>query len=320
MPIVTDVAFDDEKYYLGQLCPSDHDYCGQKQSLRFKSDRSCLYCKREAAERRRKRKQALARKADLLIPTNIVDAIELNEDLHCLGLLCVKRHDHNGTRQSLRFKSNEHCVYCNREKGVKYRLEHRNEINAQKRANYVPGSMNDYAREYYQKNKERIRVLRQTPEYREKEKLYRQTVRNPERKKLLAKLSRKRREARERFAYREHYSNQDVLARFESFQNRCAYCNRFCPNPTHDHVVPFARQAGSGTDRILNLVPACESCNYSKHNLPLILWYVRKVRIFDITRLNKILSLLGDKEYDMVIQDYFQYRDKILEYCKEFNV
>lgn len=312
MTIVTDVEFNDQKYYLGQLCPQQHDYNGAKYSLRFRSDRSCLYCRREAEARKRKLKQQKAAEADLLLPTKLVDHILFNADLHFLGHLCPQRHDQDGTRQTLRFRSNSHCVYCQRKVGIEYRANNREQINHRQRARYIPGQYNEVYKQYYRDNFDKIVAYRSTPEYKEKEKMWRKNKRNPERAKYLAKMSRRRREARKRAALFEPYTTSEIALRFDQFDG-CAYCGKYHPNLTNDHVVALARLWGSGTDRLENLVPACPSCNYSKHNHPLILWFVSKQKIFDLGRLNKILSLLGELEYALVVEDYFRFKDKIEE-------
>lgn len=50
-----------------------------------------------------------------------------------------------------------------------------------------------------------------------------------------------------------------LVARYES---RCAYCGKKC-KVTLDHVVPLSR---GGANTIGNALPACKSCNSSKHS------------------------------------------------------
>jgi 5-methylcytosine-specific restriction endonuclease McrA len=53
-----------------------------------------------------------------------------------------------------------------------------------------------------------------------------------------------------------------VLALFEAYDWRCAYCGAQV-DLTVDHRVPLSR---GGDDSMENLIPACLSCNSSKHD------------------------------------------------------
>ena len=46
-------TYDVSKYYLGKLCPRQHDFQGTGQSLLYRRNRRCLQCDREAAQARR---------------------------------------------------------------------------------------------------------------------------------------------------------------------------------------------------------------------------------------------------------------------------
>lgn len=56
----------------------------------------------------------------------------------------------------------------------------------------------------------------------------------------------------------------------EAFGDACAYCLRRDTKLTRDHVVPITR---GGLDAPENIVPACVSCNTSKGNKILVVWY-----------------------------------------------
>lgn len=80
---------------------------------------------------------------------------------------------------------------------------------------------------------------------------------NPDRRAL---YERRRRAARVRAIGR--HSLADVLALFEAYDWRCAYCGSD-KALTVDHRVPLSR---GGDDSVQNLIPACPSCNSSKHD------------------------------------------------------
>lgn len=125
MTIVSDVEFVEGKHKLQRLCPRSHDYKGTGQSISRINASTCLYCQREnsakSQQAKRDAKAAQQKAADLLIPTQLVDAIKMNESKHMLGDLCIRRHDYLGTRQSLRRIRTDvstgvgNCVYCQKE-------------------------------------------------------------------------------------------------------------------------------------------------------------------------------------------------------------
>jgi len=51
--------------------------------------------------------------------------------------------------------------------------------------------------------------------------------------------------------------------KLELFAHCCAYCGESKPL-TRDHNIPLSR---GGTDDIMNILPACQSCNSRKHRL-----------------------------------------------------
>ena len=59
----------------------------------------------------------------------------------------------------------------------------------------------------------------------------------------------------------------------EEYNYLCAYCGSK-ENIQQDHVVPVSKGGGNTKD---NVVPACPSCNASKHNKTLILWMAERV-------------------------------------------
>lgn len=54
---------------------------------------------------------------------------------------------------------------------------------------------------------------------------------------------------------------------FLDFSHRCAYCGVHAD--TADHVQPLSK---GGEHAATNLVPACKSCNFAKHDKPLMKW------------------------------------------------
>jgi 5-methylcytosine-specific restriction endonuclease McrA len=111
-----------------------------------------------------------------------------------------------------------------------------------------------YQREYYAKNRERIRV---------EQKAYRQD--NPEVDRNLRRLKRVRRKELGVI----DLTTQEWLEVLECFDYCCAYCFQSGVGLTQDHVVPISK---GGNHTKSNVVPACVTCNSSKHARDLNSW------------------------------------------------
>ena len=79
-----------------------------------------------------------------------------------------------------------------------------------------------------------------------------------------------------------------IRARFAQFNNCCAYCGA-AGDMQIEHVVPISR---GGTHAIGNIVPACQTCNYSKRDHEVEWWY-RAQPQFSEKRWRKICQVLG---------------------------
>jgi len=71
------------------------------------------------------------------------------------------------------------------------------------------------------------------------------------------------------------------------FNYQCAYCGA-TGAMTHEHVTPVTLGGGYTKD---NIIPACHSCNSSKCDTVLEVWYPKQ-EFFTEERLNKILKYL----------------------------
>src|SRR5699024_11570052 len=72
----------------------------------------------------------------------------------------------------------------------------------------------------------------------------------------------------------------------EYFDYSCAYRGVSDDNLGKEHVIPIVKGGGYTVD---NIIPACQSCNSSKHTTDLEEWYV-SYEHYDEDRLNKILD------------------------------
>lgn len=104
----------------------------------------------------------------------------------------------------------------------------------------------EHWRDWYRRNAEKVKTY--VRDWKRK---------NPDREAL---YERRRRASRLRVGGR--HSMDDVLLLLEAYEWRCAYCGEG-GRLTIDHLVPLSR---GGSDGIENLIPACLSCNSSKHD------------------------------------------------------
>ena len=147
--------------------------------------------------------------------------------------------------------------YCRR-----YRVAHREQVAAKKRADHLAAPeksrlRNQRWRERHAaalRAKRRAYRLAHPSEFEAYRRAYRQA--HPE----LVSLFSATRRSRKRGAGGSHTLAEwrAVLARFG---NCCAYCGRGDVVLNHDHVVPLSR---GGANDIMNIVPACRSCNSKK--------------------------------------------------------
>ncbi len=68
-------------------------------------------------------------------------------------------------------------------------------------------------------------------------------------------------------------TDQETRELFEEYAGLCAYCHAAAT--TIDHVMPIS---AGGSHSKANLVPACKSCNSSKHDKPLLVWLATRIR------------------------------------------
>lgn len=241
--------------------------------------------------------------------------MNFDTNLFRLGKLCPGRHDFTGTGHSLRYVKGGHCTVCT-QKYQQYHRQNNKEKRAEQPSKYYKENQAkrlEYSKEHYKRNKE-LYLTRQS-EYRlnNKEKLRDYGINYN--KKNREKIAEKRREARKLYStssrgrllsrkysqkrralkQKNHYAAftiEELQARFDNFDNRCAYCNDTAIL-TIDHVIPISQ---SGPDCLGNIVPACRRCNTSKLNRDPEKWY-KKQEFYSKARWKKILKILGRTDY-----------------------
>lgn len=290
--------FDVSRFYLGKLCSRKHDYFGTGKSLRYMK-RSCVEC-----ERQRSRRQSCEQKARRqerrfsTAPHCPYPKPDFDSSLFYLGQLCRRRHDFcNGL--SLRSRKDRSCPECKCARAKEDRAAN-------------PEKYATQAKRYYSANKERIaeyyrhqyslkrtEILARHKEYRrenaQKERLRSKRYRQSPQGRRSGRNSVYKRRALKLSAHRVHWSQQDLNRRFAEFGNRCAYCGS-ASKTTIDHFIPLSK---GGSDCIGNILPACKSCNSSKHNNLASEWYEVQ-DFFSKTRWKKILAAIKGAEIGQI--------------------
>lgn len=198
------------------------------------------------------------------------------------------------------------CKSCNKIRKKAYNDANKDKIKAYNQKHYVEKREvhRECSKRYYEKNSEQIKANakrweKENPErkaernaqYRkekpelQKARQMRYKLNNPERvRELGVKHSHERRARMRELIYdltEEQW--QDTL---KEFSHSCAYCGKTNCKLEQEHVVPVTSDGGYTKH---NIVPACKSCNVSKHDTELVEWY-KKQDYFSNERLLKVLD------------------------------
>ncbi len=208
------------------------------------------------------------------------------------------------------------CNKCKKEKPLSEYYKDRSNASGREymckecKKEYSKTLPDDYRREYYKKNKERL--LEEGREWRERNPDYMKEWyrRNPdyvtqrfrenkeelvaynrkwyhdnlERARELVRNSSSRRRAREAKVIND-LTMEEWIEVSNRFNNQCAYCENNT-DITLDHVIPIFKGGGHTKS---NVVPACKSCNSSKQARDVEEWY-KEQDFYDENNLNKILK------------------------------
>lgn len=99
----------------------------------------------------------------------------------------------------------------------------------------------------------------------------------------------KRRKAIIKHIIGNQLTGKQVRQRFAQFDHRCAYCGATGEDLHIEHVVPISK---GGPHALGNIIPACQSCNFSKKDHEVESWY-RSQPFFSNARWAKIKRILS---------------------------
>lgn len=159
------------------------------------------------------------------------------------------------------------CFSQNAMAWAKQNKEKTNDIAARYRANHKEELSQRFA-EYYEKKK--FEIAKKKKEYRKTNVEQRSEYCKQWRKKNPTKVSEyaHRRRLRKMSGDIRVFTDDDWRYLLHQFNYSCAYCGEK-ENLTKDHVIPISR---GGRHSVGNIVPACQYCNFSKHNRLIVEW------------------------------------------------
>ena len=267
------------KFKLGSLCKNGHAWEGTPYSLRRASDGRCRQCEIERESR--------------YDPDYARSWYERNKDKHRATVReNYQRRKEEGSWQEYLDRSREHrCEYkrqARRRAGAARREEMtlNAALNAalKRSAPSVAQLVLEQQRQHWREHPSDYRDYRH--ERAKQVQRWRYMVDPAYRRYHRDKSKRRKAEIRRLHAVR--FRPGEIEQRFGQFGHSCAYCGS--SGDLHiEHFIPIAK---GGPHAIGNIVPACQSCNYSKRDYDPEDWY-RQQEFFDGAKWAEILSVLG---------------------------
>lgn len=250
--------------FLGELCPSFHNFLSTGLSLRIRADRhlNCVQCLSVVQLNYRtnnrddinakKRKKAAQSKGQLILKE-----------------LCGRQHDYEGTGQSLRNGKGD-CVECMKENVRRHHQARLIRASGNIGATEL-GSLCRRGHEFESTGASLRKIKNQVCVECAKIQASNAYRRNPER---MIQHNRKRRGLKLASSVYP-YTLKDVQQLIEKFGHCCAYCQKPFKKTGKrryaiDHVIPLSK---GGIDALSNVVPVCQSCNSSKNDSDPYEWY-----------------------------------------------
>jgi 5-methylcytosine-specific restriction endonuclease McrA len=163
-----------------------------------------------------------------------------------------------------------------REYGRSYRQQNPEKLREYRRdwEQRNPDKVKARYRRYYQENLERMRE-KSRQRYQENPDKGREIARKHRLANLdIDRIAKQRRRARKR-SLPDAFTVDNWLRTVECWQGRCAYCGESDGPLDADHFIPLSSPDCPGTIPA-NIVPACRSCNSSKHSTDPLEWLTRR--------------------------------------------
>lgn len=256
-----------DHFKLGALCKNGHDWNGTGLSIRYnrRSGADCVICARSSAPRRQEKARQTGaewrvKRAEYMRKKRAIEGRPERERLKEQGLT---------TRGTPRINSGP------------WRTAIRNAGRSPSVARLVMDEQRRYWRENPEAKREHDKQWRRASwwlRYQIKPDL-----------RLYTRQKSKRRKALMKEQIGIQLTGRQVRSRFEQFGNACAYCGAGGVELHIEHVVPISQ---GGTHTLGNVIPACQSCNFSKAANQVEAWY-RHQPFFCERRWGKIRRVVG---------------------------
>lgn len=91
------------------------------------------------------------------------------------------------------------------------------------------------------------------------------------------------------------FTNEEWEVTKNHFMNKCAYCGSEQCDLTRDHVLPISK---GGYNVQSNIVPSCKSCNSSKKDKDMEIWF-KSHEFYDENRLQKIYDWMNQNNENL---------------------
>lgn len=303
--------FDESKHKLGRLCKRGHDWLGTGQSLRWINGSHCIECTRERdaarADYRRQwyeaNQEKERRKARERMAVRLQDPEQRRIHNNCVRLCNARRRAEHGRESRSKYGlplgfieqhglARKHASLIAEmhaaglePQAIKETLELREAL--LKSAGSSPSVADLVEAEHRRYLREHPEIKREADRIKSQEKRRLRYLTDPDYR-LYHRQKSKRRKAQMRDSVAIQVTGCQIRARFAQFDHCCAYCGA-CGELHIEHVVPISKGGGHALG---NIVPACETCNYSKRDHQPEPWY-RAQPFFSNRRWRKICRVLG---------------------------
>lgn len=101
-------------------------------------------------------------------------------------------------------------------------------------------------------------------------------------------------------------TKEEIRLLFEMFDGSCAYCGKHPETKRHLHLEHIVALSEGGRNTMANLIPACVSCNSSKHNKPIVTHFLENREKFPDENFSLVvnyISLLSGSKTDKIVSE-----------------
>ncbi len=231
-----------ELYYLGKICKNNHVFAKTSNSLRQKSNRTCIECQKNITKKYKTNNYQLCNKRIKRWRGRIAENKTKNLPAEKQCCVCHQWKSSNSFYPA-KYSADGlcgHCKVCDKKRQSDARELHR-----------------------------RPRIPKDPEIVRENKRKAMRRYKNSVKGKLANAKAHHRRKAILLQVEFRRYTPTQILSRFAEFGDECVYC---CDNKklTVDHFFPITK---FGADSLENIVPACAKCNSSKNNRDPEIWF-----------------------------------------------